>query len=400
MLALIATPAYTDDPMLAPYWERVLRDPGCDHEVDCGFPGITADQCHERKCCFDPTGPKNWCSGTAAACSSRADCSGHGDCVKGACVCDAGFTGFLCAQTAITKVHVIQSCHLDVGFTDLSAGVINRYLSHHIPQAITTAAALRNDSSLPAGWRLKFLAQSYYLSFYLDCPPGMGFACPTAAQQQALRDALRRGDITYHAYPHNAELENTSPVMLSEGLQATKALDAAFGLPPKRCASPAATTLPTRPSSLPTPPALPTPPCRYLSQRDVPGVPRAAVPLMRRAGVELVTVGVNGASMYPRVPKLFRWADGPSGEEMLAMWHPRGRGARSNLCSGAVPRPRITAGLSLQVRRLLGGRGGDGGRLGRDAGHRLGGRQPGARRRPPKTASRLPSTAWRPPERR
>ena len=304
LAALGAAIAYTDDPGLAPFWERVNGDPSCTHASDCGYPGITSDACAARGCCFDPApGTQNWCSGIATKCASRADCSGHGDCdtAAGTCTCDADFTGWNCSDAVITKVHVVMSCHLDVGFTDLSAGVINRYLSHHIPTAIATAQALRNDSSIPSSWRLKFMAQSYYVGFYLDCPPGMGFACPTAEQQDALREAIRLGDITWHAFPHNAELDNASPVMLDEGLRATKRLDAAFGLPTKRS----------------------------LSQRDVPGVPRSVIPVLRDANVSLISVGVNGASMYPRVPKIFRWVDPVSGQDAVAMWHPRGYGGYS-----------------------------------------------------------------------
>ena len=298
--ALLA-PGYMDDPSLAPYWERVGGDANCTHESDCGFPGITPEACRAKGCCFDTSRPQFWCSGVATPCTDRASCSGRGECVGGACQCDAGATGHNCSDVVITKVHLVASCHLDVGFTDLSAGVINTYLSHHIPTAIATAAALRADSSLPPTWRLSFMAQSYYVGFYLDCPEGMGFACPTPAQQDALRAAIARGDITWHAFPHNAELENTSPAMLAEGLRATHALDAAFGLPPKRS----------------------------LSQRDVPGVPRSAIPLLAAQNVSLVSVGVNGASMYPRVPKMFNWRDPVSGEAVLAMWHPRGYGGFS-----------------------------------------------------------------------
>lgn len=188
----------------------------------------------------------------------------------------------------------------------LQAGVINRYLTHHIPQAIASAAALRNNSQ---GWRVKFMAQSYYLSFYLDCPPNMGFTCPTPAEKAALKQAIAQGEITWHAFPHNAELENTSPVMLEEGLKATQRLDAAFGLKAKRS----------------------------LSQRDVPGVPRSVIPLLKKFGVELITVGVNGASMYPRVPRVFRWQDPVSGDEALTMWHPRGYGGYSVGEAAVIP---------------------------------------------------------------
>eukprot|EP00656_Telonema_subtile_P005519 TRINITY_DN1250_c0_g2_i2.p1 TRINITY_DN1250_c0_g2~~TRINITY_DN1250_c0_g2_i2.p1 ORF type:complete len:838 (-),score=162.47 TRINITY_DN1250_c0_g2_i2:112-2625(-) len=300
------TNAYTDDPLMAPYWERVLADSNCTHEKDCGFPGITPEQCRDRGCCFDPNGPSSWCSGEAKKCSTPANCSNHGSCQDGACVCDPSHTGHTCGDTLITKVHLIQSCHLDLGFTDSSAGVINRYLTHHIPTAIASANAMRNNSN---GWRVRFMAQSYYLSFYLDCPPHMGFTCPTEEQKAALKRAISQGDIYWHAFPHNAELENTSPVMLQEGLSATQALDAAFGLPSKRS----------------------------LSQRDVPGVPRSVIPILAKSGIDLISVGVNGASMYPLVPKIFEWRDPVSNTSALTMWHPRGYGGYSTGEAVTIP---------------------------------------------------------------
>ncbi len=45
--------------------------------------------------------------------------------------------------------------------------------------------------------------------------------------------------------------------------------------------------------------------------------------------VGLESVRVKGASMYPRLPKMFNWRDPVSGEAVLAMWHPRGYGGYS-----------------------------------------------------------------------
>jgi len=42
--------------------------------------------------------------------------------------------------------------------------------------------------------------------------------------------------------------------------------------------------------------------------------------------VEAITVGVNGASLPPAVPKLFLWRDEESGTDIIAMWHPYGYG--------------------------------------------------------------------------
>jgi hypothetical protein len=41
---------------------------------------------------------------------------------------------------------------------------------------------------------------------------------------------------------------------------------------------------------------------RTLSQRDVPGLSRAVVPLLAKAGVHTVSIGANGGSASPDLP--------------------------------------------------------------------------------------------------
>lgn len=199
----------------------------------------------------------------------------------------------------ITTVHVVQGCHLDVGFANSAVGIINLWFDSHFPNAIKVANQLRNSPHTAA--RLRFTAQSYVVSLYLDCPPGMGLHCPTPDQVAAFEAAVQQGDITWHAFPFNAELELYNPTFVDEGVALTHNLDARFGLPPKIT----------------------------LSQRDVPGTTQSAIPVLRRNGVQAVNVGVNGASGYPQVPKAFVWADPDSGESLYAMWHPRGYGGYS-----------------------------------------------------------------------
>lgn len=129
----------------------------------------------------------------------------------------------------------------------------------------------------------------------------MGLHCPTADEVTAFKAAVGRGDITWHAFPFNAELELYNEVFIDEGVALTHALDASFGLPPKFT----------------------------LSQRDVPGTTRAAIPVLRRNGVQAINVGVNTASAYPLVPKAFVWSDAASATDVMAMWHPRGYGGYS-----------------------------------------------------------------------
>ena len=45
----------------------------------------------------------------------------------------------------IEKVHLIFKTHLDIGFTDLAENVINRYIDHFIPSALSLSEELRNN---------------------------------------------------------------------------------------------------------------------------------------------------------------------------------------------------------------------------------------------------------------
>lgn len=66
------------------------------------------------------------------------------------------------------------------------------------------------------GLQLHFMAQSWIVSLYLDCPPGIpGLMCPTAAARANFTDAVRRGYITWHAFPHNGELELADAGLIS-----------------------------------------------------------------------------------------------------------------------------------------------------------------------------------------
>ena len=56
---------------------------------------------------------------------------------------------------------------------------------------------------------------------------------------------------------------------------------------------------------------------------------RNAIPILAGEGVQAITIGVNGGSAPPGVPKNtpFLWRDKPSGREMVTVVHP-GTGPR------------------------------------------------------------------------
>lgn len=114
-------------------------------------------------------------------------------------------------------MHCGQTCHLDVGFALTAAGELDNY-HKYLLQAAATAADLR-DHPGQHNEGLIFTTHPYIVSLLLHCPPGMGFTCPTAAEQAVIRAALTRGDIVMQAFPHNSETATFSPSLFDAALQ-------------------------------------------------------------------------------------------------------------------------------------------------------------------------------------
>eukprot|EP00823_Brevimastigomonas_motovehiculus_P008810 TRINITY_DN824_c0_g1_i2.p1 TRINITY_DN824_c0_g1~~TRINITY_DN824_c0_g1_i2.p1 ORF type:complete len:655 (+),score=144.20 TRINITY_DN824_c0_g1_i2:280-2244(+) len=157
-----------------------------------------------------------------------------------------------------------------------------------------------------------WMTASWLVSLYLDCPPFPGLHCPNVKAQTALREAIARGDITYHAYPFSSQLEATDADTFLYGLDMTHTMDRQLN------------------RSLST----------VINQRDVPGATRASIPLLKSRGIKAFTIGVNTFSAAPAVPSASVWKDPISGESIFLLVHPGGYGGLSK--SDAV----IVDGLS------------------------------------------------------
>ena len=213
----------------------------------------------------------------------------------------------------VTKVYLVFSNHLDVGYTDnlngsCAGAVVNRYFHDHFPKAAATAAAFRKEGK---GRAYRWMSQSWLVSVFRHCASTpinihgaagepSSLICPNATALADFEAAAKRGDIGWHAFPFNAEPEMLDRSLFDAGLDMTFEADDWIGHQHRQT----------------------------LSQRDVPGLTRAAIPLLRARGVKAVTVGENGACAPVAVPKIFRWADNASQTEVLAMYHPRGYGRR------------------------------------------------------------------------
>lgn len=192
----------------------------------------------------------------------------------------------------ITKVYLVSSCHLDLGYGDSLLDTLNYYFDQVIPGAITIARQLKGGPEA-----LVYTTHPYLAWLYTHCTAGRGLHCPTRAELERFSTAVRDGDLVWHAFPFNAQPEVYDAELATFGFQLMEELAAEF---------------PYRPLAM--------------SQRDVPGLTRSLVPIMAGRGVRAVTVGVNAASMPPAVPTAFRWRDAATGAWVVGMWHPHGYG--------------------------------------------------------------------------
>ncbi|KAJ3064950.1 hypothetical protein HK102_008066, partial [Quaeritorhiza haematococci] len=144
------------------------------------------------------------------------------------------------------------------------------------------------------------MTHSWLLSLFYDCPPGMGFTCPNKEEKKMVTEAIKRGDITWHALPFNGEWEYTDGPLFEFGIDLTREMDDLLGVKRKT----------------------------VVSQRDVPGITAAAIPIFAKKGIRAISFGVNGASAPVLFPhrKPFIWKHPTISSEVMAFYLPGGYG--------------------------------------------------------------------------
>lgn len=188
-----------------------------------------------------------------------------------------------------------------------------------VPRAASTAFRLPLLEGAKPEWEYKWMGHSWVFDMFLGCqdaPDGPELnatilKCPTPEQVADFEAAVRSGAVTWHAFPHNAEPEMYTADFFLASLNRTFELDRRFGRSTRRA----------------------------LSQRDVPGLSRAAIPLLREAGVELVAIGANGAAGHggvADVPRVFRWEDRATGQDVITLLHQGGYGSFDSIHDCAI----------------------------------------------------------------
>lgn len=172
------------------------------------------------------------------------------------------------------EILVIFKTHLDLGYTDLATNVEKRYMEDFIPHALELAETMRG-----CGENFVWTTGSWLIDRFLATSPD------APRMERAIKDRL----ISWHALPFTMHVEMMDAPLYEYGLSISKRLDEQFGR--KTIAA---------------------------KSTDVPGFTRAAVPLLAKAGVKLIHIGVNPVSAVPELPPIFRWR--VDGSEIIVIY--------------------------------------------------------------------------------
>ena len=195
---------------------------------------------------------------------------------------------------------MINSNHFDAGYANLTADVINLYFDTYFQRAADVGAQLRSPvhQGKKGAGPLKWMTFSWLISLYYDCPPNMGLHCPNPLQQHNTTQAIAAHDIVWPAFPHNAEIATGDASLLQFGIRLSNDLATRFN------------------ASAP----------KVLSTRDVPGMPRASLGILKAAGVTALSEGMNGRMVPVNVPPSFVWKSLDNKTTMPTLWHWHGYG--------------------------------------------------------------------------
>lgn len=112
----------------------------------------------------------------------------------------------------IQKVYVIFKTHLDVGFTDWGSKVIDTYTYNFIPAVLNLSEEIMKDSLSQIDY--PWTCGSWLIWNYLERASN--------ENGQRMKEAIGRGDFTWHAMPFTMQVELCDSAMLSAALNISK----------------------------------------------------------------------------------------------------------------------------------------------------------------------------------
>jgi hypothetical protein len=145
----------------------------------------------------------------------------------------------------VKRMHLVFKTHVDLGFTDTAARVMDRYVTEYIPKALQAAAELRQAGGLE---RLVWTLPAWMIFHALEIND--------TSRRRALEAGIVAGDIVWHALPFTFHSELMDASLFRHGLTVSRRLDHRFGR----------TTIAAK-------------------MTDVPGHTKGIVPILAEAGV-------------------------------------------------------------------------------------------------------------------
>lgn len=167
------------------------------------------------------------------------------------------------------KVIVVSKTHLDLGFTDYAENIRQKYINEFIPQAISLADEVNTGENKRFVWT----TGSWIIK--------QGLLYSDEKGREKLICAIKNGNLVAHALPLTVHSELLDADTFDYGLSIIDEIDAIRG---KKTVS--------------------------AKMTDVPGHTKAIVPLLKKHGIKLLHIGVNGVSAMPDVPECFVWKCG------------------------------------------------------------------------------------------
>jgi len=174
------------------------------------------------------------------------------------------------------EILLIFKTHLDLGYTNLAAEVERRYMEEFIPGALDLAEKMQGKNQ-----NFIWTTGSWLVDRFLKS---------SERNKIRMENAIKNGLIAWHGLPFTMHVEMMDGELYEHGLGISKRLDERFGR--KTIAA---------------------------KSTDVPGMTRAVIPYMEKAGIKLLHCGVNPASAVPSVPSIFKWR-GANDSEIIVIY--------------------------------------------------------------------------------
>lgn len=188
-------------------------------------------------------------------------------------------------RAEVREVIVVYKTHFDIGYTDMAAGIVQRYRTAFVEEALKVADENRQ---LPPGHQFVWTIPGWPMHKMLEEWPGQ-----TPERRQRVQAALKEGRFALHALPFttHTELLECEDLVHGLGYAARISRDLALPLP------------------------------RDAKMTDVPEHAAVTATLLAHAGVTFMHLGCNSMSASPQVPPLYWW-EGPDGSRVLTMYSP------------------------------------------------------------------------------